>query len=164
MSKLWLTTASLLATLALTLPARAQGEDAGAPSPSSPLPAPSVSDPVPVTVPVTVTDPGPLPARDRGTAAEALAIAAPASTAQGPSLHVEPYLLLSGGLKFDHVVDRPDEEKEDRLSTFALGRLGMRARWLDLVSAESELMASGGIGLHGTSAYEGQAALQVRQQ
>jgi hypothetical protein len=154
----------LLAAFAIATPSLAQGEDAGTPASSPPLPAPSVSDPVPVTVPVTVTDPGPLPARDRGTAAEALAIAAPASTAQGPSLHVEPYLLLSGGLKFDHVVDRPDEEKEDRLSTFALGRLGMRARWLDLVSAESELMASGGIGLHGTSAYEGQAALQVRQQ
>jgi hypothetical protein len=45
-----------------------------------------------------------------------------------------------------------------------MGRLGLKASWGDLVSAESELMASGGTSLHGTSAYEGQAALQVRQQ
>jgi len=79
-------------------------------------------------------------------------------------LVVRPYALVSGGIKYDTVYDKPEEDKQNRLSTFALGRLGLRARWKDWVSAESELMASGGIGLHGTSSYEGQAALQVRQQ
>lgn len=82
----------------------------------------------------------------------------------GADLTLRPYLLVVGGVKGDVVKDRPEETKQDRVATFALGRLGLKARWRDLVSAESELMASGGFGLHGTSAFEGQAALQVRQQ
>jgi hypothetical protein len=77
---------------------------------------------------------------------------------------VRPYFLVSGGLKYDIPKGRPEESKQNRVSTFAMGRLGVKATWNDLVSAESEIMASGGTSLHGTSAYEGQAALQVRQQ
>jgi hypothetical protein len=72
--------------------------------------------------------------------------------------------MISGGLKLDTFKGRPSEDKETRVSSFALGRIGLEARWGTLVSAESELMASGGVGLRGASAYEGQAALQVRQQ
>jgi hypothetical protein len=86
------------------------------------------------------------------------------ASSEGGKLHVHPYLLVSGGLKADFVKARPNEIKNDRVSTFALGRIGLKARFLDILSAESEFMASGGVGLHGTSAYEGQAAMQVRQQ
>lgn len=79
-------------------------------------------------------------------------------------LLVRPYALIAGGLKYDGVHDKPEEDKQNRMSTFALGRIGIRLRWKEWVSAESEIMASGGVGLHGTSSYEGQAALQVRQQ
>lgn len=102
-------------------------------------------------------------AREKG--AESLAIAAPpAEPGTEDKLEVRPYLLVSGGAKADFVRNKPSEDKQNRVVTFALGRIGMRARWGRLLSAESEIMASGGIGLHGTSAYEGQAALQVRQQ
>jgi hypothetical protein len=99
---------------------------------------------------------------------QSLAVGAPraideASADEG-KLTVRPYLLVSGGLKADFVKEKPNETRNDRISTFALGRIGLKARWLDLVYAESEFMASGGVGLHGTSAYEGQAAMQVRQQ
>ncbi len=105
----------------------------------------------------------------RGEGAETLAFGAPVDvplgTADGkPGLRIRPYIMVSGGLKLDTFKGRPSEDKEARVSTFALGRIGLEARWGTLVSAESELMASGGVGLRGTSAYEGQAALQVRQQ
>jgi hypothetical protein len=100
---------------------------------------------------------------------EALAYGAPTSEDEanpllGGKLQVHPYFLVTGGIKGDFVKERPREIKNNRISTFALGRIGMKARWLDFLSAESEFMAAGGIGLHGTSAFEGQAALQVRQQ
>jgi hypothetical protein len=136
------------------------------PQPAQPQPAQPGGEPQPV-------QPGgePQPATENGnegTGLEGLAVSAPtavdeASTAAG-KLTVRPYLLVSGGMKADFVESKPGEEKNDRFSTFALGRLGLKARWLDLVYAESEFMASGGVGLHGTSAYEGQAAMQVRQQ
>ena len=88
----------------------------------------------------------------------------PAAVENGPKLDIHPYLMVSGGVKYDVVHGRPKENKQNRASTFALGRLGIKARWGELVSAESEFMASGGVGLHGASAYEGQAAMQVRQQ
>jgi hypothetical protein len=81
-----------------------------------------------------------------------------------PGLAIRPYFLIAGGLKYDNPRGRPEETKQNRVSTFALSRFGAKATFNDLVDAESELMASGGTSLHGTSAYEGQAALQVRQQ
>lgn len=101
----------------------------------------------------------------RGEGAEALAVEPPAAnTPAQPGLVVRPYFLIAGGLKYDIPQARPGQTMENRVSTFALGRLGAKAAWSDLVDAESELMASGGTSLHGTSAYEGQAAMQVRQQ
>jgi hypothetical protein len=100
-------------------------------------------------------------------APETLTVGAPvddeASLAFG-KLQLHPYILLTGGLKGDFVKEKPNEVKDNRISTFALSRFGFKARWEDFVSVESEFMAAGGVGLHGTSAYEGQAALQVRQQ
>jgi hypothetical protein len=106
----------------------------------------------------------------RGEGALALAFGTPADApvaageGKATGLRIRPYLAATGGLKLDFFKGRPGEDKETRMSTLALGRLGIEARWGSLVSAESELMASGGIGLRGASAYEGQAALQVRQQ
>lgn len=101
----------------------------------------------------------------RGEGGDALAIETPpASSPPQPGLLVRPYFLIAGGLKYDVPRGRPEETKQERVSTFALGRFGVKATWNDLVDAESELMASGGTSLHGASAYEGQAALQVRQQ
>ncbi|MBI2388069.1 MAG: hypothetical protein HYV09_00505 [Deltaproteobacteria bacterium] len=45
-----------------------------------------------------------------------------------------------------------------------LERFGLRVRYGEWLTVDSELMANGGPALHGTSAYEGQAALQIRQQ
>ncbi len=96
---------------------------------------------------------------------ESLAIEAPKSDCpQTSKLDIAPYLLATGGIKYDWERNPPGTNKENRVSTFALSRFGVTARYGKYVSAESELMAAGGIGLHGTSAYEGQAALQVRQQ
>ena len=98
---------------------------------------------------------------------EVMVIGAPTddeASPEGGKLQVHPYFLVSGGVKADAVQARPGEVKNDRIATFALGRIGVKARWLDFISAESEFMASGGVGLRGTSAYEGQAAMQVRQQ
>jgi hypothetical protein len=99
---------------------------------------------------------------------ETLALGAPTSddeaSPEGGALKVHPYFLVAGGLKYDFVKEKPGETRNNRASTYALARFGFKARWLDFVSAESEFMAAGGVSLHGTSAYEGQAALQVRQQ
>jgi hypothetical protein len=126
-------------------------EPAGEPTPQ-PRPAP---------------EPSPDVAKADKQSPESLAVGAPPvdeASVDGGKLTLRPYLLVSGGIKVDQVENKPGEDKNDRVATFALGRLGLRARWLDLVQAESEFMASGGVGLHGTSAYEGQAAMQVRQQ
>ena len=106
--------------------------------------------------------------KDRRPASETLAVGAPnggdeASVDFG-KLNVHPFVLITGGVKADFVLNRGKEERENRVSTYALGRIGVRARYADWLFVESEFMAAGGVGLHGTSAYEGQAALQVRQQ
>lgn len=114
----------------------------------------------PTPVPTPEPSPGSRPQPPQPLGVDAPAMEDDASR----DLLVRPYALVTGGLKYDAVYDKPSEDKQHRMSTFALGRIGLRLRWKDWVSAESELMASGGVGMHGTSAYEGQAALQVRQQ
>lgn len=76
---------------------------------------------------------------------------------------LQPYVAIAGGLKVDNVIDKEGEDRDDRFVTFAVARFGILGKW-GIATVQSELMANGGIGLHGTSAYEGQAALQVRQQ
>lgn len=116
----------------------------------------------------TTPAPAPAPAEEPKkpeTRPETLAIEAPKTDApQTNRLEIAPYLLATGGIKYDWERNPPGVNKENRISTFALSRFGMTAHYGKWISAESELMAAGGIGLHGTSAYEGQAALQVRQQ
>jgi hypothetical protein len=146
----------------------AEPEPAPAPAPAA---APAPAQPPaqsPAVAPAPSPAPAPAPAAQqgpRGEGGESLAIEPPpADTPATPGLQVRPYFLIAGGLKFDAPKGRPEESKQNRVVTFALGRLGAKATWNDLVSAESEFMASGGTSLHGTSAYEGQAAMQVRQQ
>ena len=80
------------------------------------------------------------------------------------ALKLDPFLGVVGGIKADWPLNGPDEHKEARISAIALSRFGLRGTAGAWVSFESELMASGGTSLHGSSAYEGQAALQVRNQ
>ncbi len=145
------------------------------PPPAPPAPSTAAKDaepPPPAPPPAPPAPPQPPPPSEpkaetaRGTGSEGLTTAAPQgqATVVGEKLDVAPYILLSGGAKYDIVKHRPEEDKQNRISTFALSRLGLKAHWGDMVYVESELMASGGVDLHGTSAYEGQAALQVRQQ
>jgi hypothetical protein len=140
--------------------AKAQPDEDPTTQPVEPQPKPTPSEPPPANG----DQPKP-PVGDNGS----LAVGAPKGTDDEASidfgkLSVHPYMLLSGGLKADIIKNKPGEDRNNRISTFALGRLGLRAKWNDLIYAESEFMASGGVGLHGTSAYEGQAAMQVRQQ
>jgi hypothetical protein len=155
--------ASVLAIAGLAMPAAAATVSDPEPTPEATAPeatAPEAPAPAHAEPPAPAEIQGP-----RGEGGDALAIAPPdADTPQQPGLHVRPYFLASAGLKFDAPKGRPEESKQNRMSTFAMGRLGLKLTWNELVSAESEFMASGGTSLHGTSAYEGQAALQVRQQ
>lgn len=100
--------------------------------------------------------------------AEALAIGTPTgndeAAIEAGKLSVHPFFMVAGGAKMDFPKARSGQERNSRFSTYALGRLGVRARYSDWMFLESEIMASGGVSLHGTSAFEGQAALQVRQQ
>ena len=80
------------------------------------------------------------------------------------SLEIKPFIGIVGGIKADAPLNGPDEHKEARVSAIALSRFGLKGSAGAWVSFESELMASGGTSLHGSSAYEGQAALQVRNQ
>lgn len=145
-------------------PKRAEPEPAPV---APPPPAPVTPPPAPPPPPVVVAPPPP-PPDPNGAEEDAapLSYGAPKGEEDrdGSKLSIHPYVLLSGGVKADFEKTKPHEVKDNRVTTFALGRIGIRARWLDIVTAESELMASGGVDLHGTSAYEGQAALQVRQQ
>ncbi len=80
------------------------------------------------------------------------------------AIKIEPFLGVVGGVKADIPLNGPNEHKEARVSAIALSRFGLRGSAGAWISFESELMASGGTSLHGASAYEGQAALQVRNQ
>jgi hypothetical protein len=75
---------------------------------------------------------------------------------------IRPFAAVVGGLKGELNLTRPGVVRENRLTTLAVSRFGLRAELADWISAESELEANAGF--HGTSAWEGQAALQVRNQ
>ena len=85
------------------------------------------------------------------------------------AVKVEPFVTLVGGLKGDTIIQASDqaqapEQRRGRVSAIALGAFGLRGTVGSLVSFHSELMFNGGTSLHGSSAWEGQAALQVRRQ
>lgn len=75
---------------------------------------------------------------------------------------VEPYAAIVGGLQVETLQTRPGDDRQDRAVTIALSRFGVRGRLGHGVTFESEFEANAGP--HGTSAWEGQAALSVRNQ
>ena len=79
-----------------------------------------------------------------------------------PRLH--PFASIVGGAKFDVPIQGPGLDAAARASAIMLSDFGVRGDLLPWISFESELMANGGAGLHGTSVFEGQASLQVRKQ
>jgi hypothetical protein len=104
---------------------------------------------------------------------------APPPAAPGPGnllkkVNVEPFASIVGGLKLDTIIEAGDEHREGRVSAIMLSDFGLRGTIGDIFSFDSELLASGGGGgdpntlpgfeLHGSSAWQGQSQLQVRQQ
>jgi len=78
-------------------------------------------------------------------------------------LDVRPYATIIGGIHYQDVVNRDgDDGRQDRVTTVAMTRFGLHARIHRHVSLISELDLNAGP--HGTSVWEGQAALQVRDQ
>lgn len=75
---------------------------------------------------------------------------------------IRPFAAIVGGLEIESLVNRPGDEREGRAVTVALSRFGVRAGVAPGVSLESEFEANAGP--HGTSAWEGQAAMSVRNQ
>jgi hypothetical protein len=121
----------------------------------------------PPAAPTTTSEVNPEPKKPPPNS-ESLVFGAPGSvdeaSIEAGKLAIHPYLGIAGGLKYDTEQSRPNTYLANRVATMALSRLGLKARYLDYVFVESEIMVSGGVDLHGSSAYEGQAALQVRQQ
>ncbi len=76
--------------------------------------------------------------------------------------NVRPFAAIVGGLEYERLDAREGDQREDRGVTIALSRFGLRAALGHGISAESEFEANAGP--HGTSAWEGQAALSVRNQ
>jgi hypothetical protein len=75
---------------------------------------------------------------------------------------IKPFAAVVGGMEVETLQTRPGDDRQGRLVTLALSRFGIRARIAKGISIESELEANAGP--HGTSAWEGQAALSVRNQ
>jgi hypothetical protein len=82
---------------------------------------------------------------------------------------ITPYASIVGGVSVDFPIQyqigkEPASNYANRVSTIMMSDFGVRGALMPWVSFESELMANGGISLHGTSVFEGQASLQVRKQ
>lgn len=75
---------------------------------------------------------------------------------------VDPYVAIVGGLGYETIAQHEDLEQENRATTLALSRFGFRGTLNAGVYVESEFEANAGP--HGTSVWEGQAAMQVRNQ
>lgn len=91
---------------------------------------------------------------------------APAPPSPWKQIQIEPFAAIVGGLKADTVIESPDEHRQGRISAIMLSDFGLRGKLGSSFSFVSELMANGGSGfeLHGSSAWQGQAQLQVREQ
>jgi hypothetical protein len=88
----------------------------------------------------------------------------PAAPSSSDKLVVTPFVTLVGGAKYDSPIQGANEHKQNRFTTIALTDFGLRGGVGSFLTFESELMLNGGTSLHGTSAFEGQAAIQVRRQ
>ena len=156
---------SLLAALILVLAA----DRAGAQAPGSqPASAPATTDEEvrrPASQPAAPQQVAPRPS----TSDE---LPAPAEGGGGPEggttisllSRFHPYVVVVGGFKFETLQNREDEEtdRESRITTIAMSRFGVNADFGKHLYVESEFEVN--LGPHGTSVWEGQAALQVRNQ
>ena len=91
----------------------------------------------------------------------------PPSTGEGGrGLHfrISPFFSVVGGAKVDTQIQPPSVHRDARASAIMIADFGFRGEITDWASFESEIMANGGKSLHGTSVYDGQAALQIRKQ
>jgi hypothetical protein len=103
-----------------------------------------------------------------------LAIAGPASAADPEPAEagaapvddgaLEPFLAVVGGGYYQAIDRREDidDQRQDRFTTVALSRLGLRGTFGESLAVESEIELNAGP--YGTSVWEGQAAIQVRNQ
>jgi hypothetical protein len=80
----------------------------------------------------------------------------------GSLWRIRPFAALVGGVEYETLQTSEDDRSEDRGVTIALSRLGLRGDIGDSIYVESEFEINAGP--HGTSVWEGQAALQVRNQ
>ena len=92
----------------------------------------------------------------------ALALLTVVTSAAADAPTVQPYATIVGGVGVESLQTRAEDFSEDRSTTIALSRFGMRGVLSPGVYVESEFEVNAGP--HGTSAWEGQAALQVRNQ
>ena len=104
------------------------------------------------------------------------ALAEPPAVEETAALRVElsPHAVVVGGVQVESITprsgtvgkgenaERLEDHREDRVVTVAMSRLSLRGRIGEHVELESELEVNRGP--HGTSVWEGQAALQVRAQ
>ncbi len=75
---------------------------------------------------------------------------------------IRPFLSLVGGGTYEMLQPRPGDDRQDRAVTLALSRVGLLGELPRGFSIESEFELNAGP--HGTSVWEGQAAIQVRNQ
>jgi hypothetical protein len=102
-----------------------------------------------------------------------LAVLFAGSGVQAEDWNFSPYAIIVGGMKFQHyqpteyadssVPEAPEDERS-RFFTMALSRFGLRSTLSGGFSLVSEFELNAGIDGHGSSVWEGQAAIQVRQQ
>jgi hypothetical protein len=77
-------------------------------------------------------------------------------------VQIQPFVDIVGGMDVETLQTKPGDLRQDRIVTLALSRFGVGAGLGGGVSLLSEFEANAGP--HGTSVWEGQAALQVRRQ
>jgi len=75
---------------------------------------------------------------------------------------IRPFLSLVGGGQYETLQPKPGDDRQDRAVTLALSRVGLLGELPRGFSIESEFELNAGP--HGTSVWEGQAAIQVRNQ
>lgn len=77
-------------------------------------------------------------------------------------VELQPFVSIIGGMDVETLQTKPGDDRQDRVITLAMSRFGVGASLGGGVSLLSEFDANAGP--HGTSVWEGQAALQVRRQ
>ncbi|MBP6840963.1 MAG: hypothetical protein KA190_26945 [Kofleriaceae bacterium] len=145
--------AAALLVMALAGPAGAEAPAPADAAPAAPTaPAARRADPTRVAA-----------APVAGPTTDAAVIEAEASSTAAPTTPwIRPFAAVVGGLEVETLDNRPGDQREDRLVTVALSRFGVRAGVAPGITVESEFEANAGP--HGSSAWEGQAALSVRNQ